>query len=200
MSKQFLIFGDIETGGLNGRLDNGRLGMEYYPIFEIAIIVTDTDLNQVGDALRVVVYQDDIDIAMSHEWALKTHTESGLLREVQASGTTLKDAEQVILDYLEGLGVAKYNRKNHSGGIFVGNSIMFDRSFIMCQMPELHDYMHYRQLDISALALAARFWNPEVEQEVREAKQYAHEALADIKESIDELRIYKRVMFPNSEV
>jgi oligoribonuclease len=194
MNSSYFIFGDIETGGLNGRLDNGVLGMEYYPILELAFILTDKDLNQVGDPLRLVVHQDDESIDRCHAWALDTHTKSGLLDEVRASTLSLVDAEQMVIDWLNVLGVAKYDGKTKQGVVFAGNSIMFDRSYIMCQMPMLHAFMHYRQLDISAIALAARAWNPELELKAVSAKLYAHEALADIRESIEELRVYKQVL------
>ncbi|MCU8000176.1 oligoribonuclease [Shewanella sp. SM95] len=192
---QFFLFGDLETGGLNGRLDNGMLGMEYYPIFEAAFIVTDSELNQVGEALHIVIHQDDESIARSHEWALDVHTKSGLLDAVRASSVSLAQAEQMVIEHLKALGIPKHDRKAKTGVVFAGNSIMFDRSFIMCQMPELHEYMHYRQLDISALGLAARAWAPEVERKAVEAKQYQHEALADIRESIAELKYYRNELF-----
>ncbi|MCL1088056.1 oligoribonuclease [Shewanella profunda] len=192
---QFFLFGDLETGGLNGRLDNGQLGMEYYPIFEVAFIVTDSELNQVGEALHIVIHQDDESIARSHEWAIDVHTKSGLLAAVRASLVSLSQAEQMVIEHLKALGIPKHDRKSKTGVVFAGNSIMFDRSFIMCQMSELHEYMHYRQLDISALGLAARAWAPEVERNAIKAKLYQHEALADIRESIAELKYYRDKLF-----
>jgi len=191
---KYFLHGDLETGGLNGRLENGKLGMEHYPIFELAFIVTDFELNQVGEPLRLVVHHNVNSIKKSHPWAIKTHTESGLLAEVEASSLTLEQAEQQVIDYLEALGIEPYNREDKTGAVFSGNSIMFDRSYIMCQMPKLHEYLHYRQLDISALALAARAFNPDLEKFITSKKQYKHEALADIRESIEELKAY-RVLF-----
>tara|TARA_R110001583_G_scaffold58417_5_gene174255 strand:+ start:3053 stop:3733 length:681 start_codon:yes stop_codon:yes gene_type:complete len=193
MVERFL-FGDIETGGLNGRLDNGALGMEYYPILELAFILTDKDLNQIGDPLRIAVHHSDESIATCSQWALDTHTASGLIDDVRASTVSLEQAELMVIDWLKGLGVAKYDGKTKQGVVFAGNSIMFDRSYIMCQMPMLHDFMHYRQLDVSAIALAASAFNPELERKAVSAKLYAHEALADIRESIEELRVYKQVL------
>ena len=192
-NKNPLAFGDIETGGLNGRLENGALGMEYYPIFELAFIVTDSELNQLGAPIRLVIHHSNEDIAKSHSWALETHENSGLLDEVRASNITLANAEQLIIDHLKSLDIAAYNRKEKTGAIFAGNSIMFDRSYLMCQMPKLHEYFHYRQLDVSALALAVRLWRPELESEIN--KQYKHEALADIQETIDELKVYRGALF-----
>ncbi|AGG58072.1 oligoribonuclease [Vibrio phage douglas 12A4] len=184
-----IAFGDLETGGLNGRLENGALGMEYYPIMEAAFIVTDGNLNPIGEPLRIVIHHDEETISKCSEWALNCHKESGLLDEVRASTISLEQAEVMIIDYFKSLGVEKYDRKTKEGAIFAGNSIMFDRSYIMCQMPTLNDYMHYRQIDISAIAMAARFWNPDLEKSVK--KEYKHEALSDIQESIEELKVYK---------
>lgn len=192
---QYFAHGDIEAGGLDGRIENGKLGMEYYPIFEIAFIITDTDLNQVGEPLRLVIHQSDEMIARSHEWALKTHTESGLLNEVRASKITLEQAESIIIVHLKSLGIEKYNVKKRTGAVFSGNSIKYDRNFFTCQMPVLNDYFHYRQLDISVLALAARAFMPELEKDVTARKEYKHEALADIQESIAELKAYRSALF-----
>lgn len=192
MNNNFLVWGDLETGGLNGRLDNGDIGMQYYPIFELAIIVTDTNLVEIGKPLRIAIYQDSDAIKRSSEWAVATHTDSGLLKEVQESTFNLAEAEQAVIQYLKILGVEKYNRETKEGGVFAGNSIMFDRTFIMCQMPTLHEYLHYRQIDISALALAFRYWLPSAEKLV--TKQYSHEALADIRESIAEAQVYKKLI------
>jgi oligoribonuclease len=194
-NKAYFLFGDIETGGLNGRLDNGQLGMEHYPIFELAFVVTDKELNQVGSALRLVVHHDESAIKLSHQWAIDTHTKSGLLDEVRGSAWSLAQAEQQILEHLQGMGIEPYDRKTKTGVIFAGNSIIFDRSYIMCQMPALHQFMHYRQLDISAIALAAIAWAPELEKKAVGAKLYQHEALADIRESIAELKCYKEALF-----
>lgn len=192
---KYFLFGDLETGGLNGRLENGALGMEYYPIFELAFIVTNSDLEQVGEPLRMVINHTDEDIAKSHEWALKTHTESGLIEDVKFSAFSLKQAEIQVIDHLKSLGINAYDRKEKTGAVFAGNSIMFDRSYMMCQMPELHEYLHYRQLDISALAMAARAFKPELEKEITSKKEYKHEALADIRESIAELKMYRSALF-----
>lgn len=193
MNKMYLAWIDLETGGLNGRLDNGQLGMEFYPIFEVALIVTDEKLNHVGNPLRLVIHQEESRISESHEWAINTHTKSGLLDEVRSSTLTLADAESRIIDHLKALGIESYNRKEKRGAIMAGNSIMFDRSYIMCQMIRLHDYLCYRQLDVSALNLAVRLFRPEIESLVK--KEYKHEALADVQESIDELKAYRDALF-----
>ena len=189
----YLVFLDLETGGLNGRLDNGKLGMEFYPILEAALIVTDRKLQQVGEPLRLAIHHSEERIADCSQWALDTHEKSGLLADVRNSTLTLANAEQAIIEHLKSLGINKYNRKEHSGGILAGNSIMFDRSFIMAQMPEFNDYLHYRQLDVSALNLTVRLFKPEIENKV--VKEYKHEAFADIQETINEFKVYVDALF-----
>lgn len=188
-----LLFLDYETGGLNGRLDNGKLGMDYYPIFEVALIVTDTQLNAIGEPLRLVVHQDEQAIELSSEWALDTHQKSGLLDEVRDSTLTLVQAEQVVIEHLKSLGIEKYDRKAKIGAILAGSSVTFDRTYMICQMPELAEYLHYRQLDVSAFNLAVRMFKPEIESFV--TKKYLHKALDDIQETIDELKVYKEHLF-----
>ena len=192
MSNLSLVWIDLETGGLNGRLPNQELGMDYYPILEIALIVTDENLVEMGEPLRIAIHQPESEIEHCHEWALKTHTESGLLDEVRLSSINLVQAQNMVLDHLQWLGIDSYDREAKTGGILCGSSIMFDRSFIMCQMPELNDYLHYRQLDVSALNLAMQMFNPELAVAGTEFKKYSHEALADIRESIAELRLYQK--------
>lgn len=184
---------DLETGGLNGRLDNGKLGMEHYPIFEVAMIVTDADLNQVGLPLHIIIHQTEDRIAECSEWAIDTHTKSGLLDQVRESTISLEQAEAIIIDRLKSFGINEYNRKEKTGALLAGNSIMFDRSYIMCQMPTLNDYLHYRQLDVSAFNLAVHMLQPEIEERV--VKECKHEALADIHESIEEYRVYVDALF-----
>ncbi len=195
LSRTVFLHGDLETGGLDGLLSCGNLGAAYYPIFEIAVIVTNNDLKQLGEPLRIVIHQSETEIAKSHEWAIKQHTKSGLLDEVRASKISLEQAEQMVINHLKDLGINKYDRKKRTGAIFSGNSIKFDRNFMNNQMPNLDEYLHYRQLDISVLALAARAFYPELEKSISSKKKYTHLALDDIRESIAELKAYKRVLF-----
>lgn len=184
----FFAWLDFETGGLNGRLDNGHLGMDYYPIFEVALIVTDSQLNQVGEALRLVINHSEERIQQSSEWAICAHTKSGLLDEVRSSKLSLKDVEHAIISHLQTLGIDSYDRKAKKGAVLAGSSIGFDRSYMMCQMPELNDYLHYRQMDVSSFNLAVRAFKPSLEDKF--TKQYKHEALSDIQETIDEFKVY----------
>ena len=193
----YLVWLDFETGGLNGRLPNEKLGMEFYPILEVALIVTDSKLNQVGESLRLVIHHSEARLAECSEWALDTHNKSGLIDEVRSSKLSLNDAEHAIISHLQTLGINSYDRKKKAGAILAGSSIMFDRTFMMCQMPELNDYIHYRQLDVSAFNLAVRMFKPEIEERVN--KEYKHEALADIQETIDEFKVYSEDLFEYSK-
>ncbi|EIY4766817.1 oligoribonuclease [Vibrio cholerae] len=197
MTENQLIWTDLETGGLNGRRSNGTLGMETLPIFEIAIIPTDAELNELAPPLRLVIHHSEKVIAQCEEKALEMHTQSGLLEEVRASRITLAEAEQRIIAYFEAHGISPYHRESKTGPIMAGNSIMFDRSFILCQMPKLHDYLHYRQLDISAYNLGCRLHAPYLAEKAAGAKQYKHEAIADIRESIVEWQLYRKALFTN---
>lgn len=191
---------DIETGGLNGLLENNQIGAMYYPIFEVALKVTDKDLNEICDPLCMTIYQDEDDIAKCSEWALKTHAESGLLNRVRNDGVELVDAEAMILEHLSSNGVNPYNVKAKSGGVLAGNGIHYDRSFIMCQMPRLNSYLYYRQNDVSSVNMSMMAWNPDLYEEVKQAKEYKHEAMADINESIDEAHVYKQFIEGRSNV
>ena len=110
-----LAWGDLETGGLNGRQPDGSLGMESLPIFEIAIIVTNLALDIIGEPLHIIIHHDEASIERCHPEALAMHQKSGLLDEVRASRITLAEAEQHIMHYLDSLGIKKYDRKARTG-------------------------------------------------------------------------------------
>ncbi|WP_143872533.1 oligoribonuclease [Catenovulum sediminis] len=188
---QFILWLDLETGGLDGRLDNGKLGMEFYPILEIACVLTDTNLNPVS-AIRIPLFQPESELNKLSNWAVQTHHESGLLAECMQSDITLDKAERIVLNWLASNGCDAYDRAAKTGAVLAGNSIGFDRNFIRCQMPKLHSYLHYRMLDVSAVALMCRFSRPELEALAVEHKTYKHEALSDIFESIKEYFVYSR--------
>jgi len=190
-----LVWIDTETGGLTGPVEAdgvNQLGQEYYPLLEIAVIVTDLELNVVGIPLRQVIFQSKAMRQRCHSKALEMHEKSGLMKEVEESGASLLTAQRRILDHLESLGVQPYNRKEKTGAVMAGNSIGFDKQFIDCQMPELAAFLHYRLFDVSALALGFRLWNPSIANEVQ--KEYLHTALDDICESISEAKTYRQFM------
>lgn len=194
MNSNHIAWLDLETGGLDGMQSNGIVGCIQYPILEIALIVTDSDLNLRDEAgIRVVIHHSETVLANMDSWALEHHQKSGLLDEVRASTIDIAQAEQMVIEYLKQNGATAYNRKTKSGTLMAGNSIKFDRNYLNCQMPELDSFFHYRQIDISSVALLCRLWKPEIEREVK--KNYHHLAFQDIKESIEEARLYRRLVF-----
>jgi oligoribonuclease len=160
-----LIWIDLEMTGLKPDTDS---------IIEIATIVTDKELNVLSEGPRM----DD--------WNQRQHGSSGLLMRVRASRIGLAEAESRTVEFLSAL-VAP------GASPMCGNSICQDRRFLARQMPQLEKFFHYRNLDVSTLKELARRWAPEVAG--GHAKQSSHLALADIRESIDELRYYRRRLF-----
>lgn len=152
-------------------------------ILEIATIVTDGQLNVLEEGPVLAVHQNDDVLDAMNEWCVNTHGASGLTARVRASTINETQAEQMTLDFL---------RKHVDQGIspMCGNSIGQDRRFLWRYMPELNDYFHYRNIDVSTLKELARRWQPELLD--RFAKKGTHLALEDIRESIDELRFYRQ--------
>ena len=168
-----LIWIDLEMTGL--KPDSDR-------IIEVALVVTDGQLNTVAEAPVWVVHQTDAMLAGMDSWNQGTHGRSGLIDKVKAS--TLDEAviEAAALAFLREHVPAKMSP-------MCGNSICQDRRFLARSMPALEDYFHYRNLDVSTLKELARRWKPELMKGV--PKEGKHEALADVYESIAELKYYR---------
>ena len=189
-----LAFLDLETGGLDGMQPDGRIGAASFPILEIAMHVTDSELNILDDeGLRLVIHVAEEEITRMDAWAIEQHTKSGLLDEVRRSTITLRDAEELCIEHMRKHGAEKYNRKTKTGTIMAGNSIRFDRNYLNAQMPLLDSYFHYRQIDVSSIDLLNRIWRPEISARVH--KEYKHLALSDIRETINEIRLYKETLW-----
>lgn len=189
-----LAFLDLETGGLDGMQPDGRIGAASFPILEIAMHVTDSELNILDDeGLRLVIHVAEEEITRMDAWAIEQHTKSGLLDEVRRSTITLRDAEALCIEHMRKHGAEKYNRKTKTGTIMAGNSIRFDRNYLNAQMPLLDSYFHYRQIDVSSIDLLNRIWRPEISARVH--KEYKHLALSDIRETINEIRLYKETLW-----
>ncbi|TYQ09556.1 UNVERIFIED_ORG: oligoribonuclease [Gordonia westfalica J30] len=170
---------DCEMTGL--RLESDKL-------IEIAALVTDGDLNILGDGVDVVIHADDEALASMPDVVTKMHADSGLTEEVRASTVTLAEAEKMVLDYIR-------KHVTTPGAVpLAGNSIATDRGFIARDMPELDAYLHYRMVDVSSIKELARRWFPKV-YFGQPDKGLAHRALADIRESIRELRYYRAAAF-----
>ncbi|WP_068280164.1 oligoribonuclease [Aldersonia kunmingensis] len=174
-----LVWIDCEMTGL--RLDTDKL-------IEVAALVTDGDLNILGDGVDIVIHADDAALAAMPDVVAEMHAKSGLTEEVRQSTVTLEEAQERVLAYI----------KQHvpvAGTVpLAGNSIATDRGFIARDMTELDAYLHYRMIDVSSIKELCRRWYPRIYFGQPE-KGLAHRALADIKESIRELRYYRRTAF-----
>ncbi len=170
---------DCEMTGL--RLDTDKL-------IEVAALVTDSDLNVLGDGVDIVIHAADADLEAMPAVVAEMHRKSGLTEEVRASTVTLAEAEQQILTYIR-------QYVPLAGSVpLAGNSIATDRGFIARDMPALDTYLHYRMIDVSSIKELCRRWFPRIYFGQPE-KGLAHRALADIKESIRELEYYRRTAF-----
>lgn len=174
-----LVWIDCEMTGLDLRSDR---------LIEIAALVTDAELNVLGEGIDVVIHTDDEALNGMVDVVARMHSRSGLIDEVRASTIDVATAETMVLDYI----------RSHVGGAktapLAGNSIATDRGFIARDMPTLDDYLHYRMIDVSSVKELCRRWYPKIYYGQPE-KGLAHRALADIQESIRELRYYRRTAF-----
>lgn len=166
-------------------------------LIEIAALVTDADLNILGDGVDVVIHADDDVLAGMPEVVRDMHAASGLTEEVRRSTVTLEQAEQQVLDYIRA-----YVPEPKTAPL-AGNSIATDRGYIARDMAKLDAHLHYRMVDVSSVKELVRRWYPRIYY-AKPEKGLAHRALADIKESISELSYYRRTAFvghpgPSSE-
>jgi oligoribonuclease len=174
-----LVWIDCEMTGLDLKSDR---------LIEIAALVTDSDLNVLGEGVDVVIHTDDAALDGMADVVMKMHTRSGLIDEVRTSTVTLAEAEQMVLDYIRShIGQAKT-------APLAGNSIATDRGFIARDMPRLDDFLHYRMIDVSSIKELCRRWYPRI-YFGQPDKGLAHRALADIHESIRELKYYRGTAF-----
>ncbi|WP_199178004.1 oligoribonuclease [Mycobacterium hubeiense] len=174
-----LVWIDCEMTGLDLRSDR---------LIEIAVLVTDADLNILGEGIDVVIHADEDALSNMIDVVAQMHTRSGLIDEVRASTVDVAEAEQLVLDYI------RTHVKQAKTAPLAGNSIATDRGFIARDMPVLDDYLHYRMIDVSSIKELCRRWYPRIYFGQPE-KGLAHRALADIHESIRELKYYRRTAF-----
>lgn len=168
------------------------LDPQKHVIVEIAALVTDAELNILGDGVDVVVHASEIDLAQMDDVVTEMHNSSGLTEEIRESAVDVNEAERIVLDYI------REWVPNARQAPLAGNSIASDRGFIRRYMPELEDFLHYRMIDVSSLKELARRWYPRVYFGQPE-KGMSHRALADIRESIRELEFYRRAMMVPGE-
>jgi len=168
-----LIWLDMEMSGLLPDTDR---------ILELAAVVTDAELNVLAESPVLVIHQSDAVLDGMDAWNKGTHGRSGLIDKVKASKLTEAEASAQMIAFLK-----QYVPAGKSP--MCGNSICQDRRFMARYMPELESYFHYRNLDVSVFKELARRWKPEIYSGFKKASR--HEALADIYESIDELKYYR---------
>jgi oligoribonuclease len=174
-----LVWIDCEMTGLDLQRD---------ALIEIAVLVTDGDLNVLGRGVDVVIHADESALAGMPEVVHEMHAHSGLTEAVRASTVTLAQAEELALSY-----VREHVPEPRTAPL-AGNSIATDRGFLARDMPELDNHLHYRMVDVSSIKELCRRWFPRVFY-AKPEKGLAHRALADIEESIRELQYYRRTLF-----
>ena len=174
---------DMEMTGLNPDADR---------IIEVAMIITDADLNVVAQSEVYVVHQSDEVLNGMDAWNTATHGRTGLTQRVRDSRLTEAEVEEKLLDF-----ISTWIPERTSP--MCGNTIHQDRRFMVRYMPKLEAYFHYRNLDVSTLKELARRWHPAVAKGV--VKRGSHQALDDILESIEEMRYYREhfLKLPNEE-
>jgi len=165
-------------------------------LVEVAALVTDYELNILGDGVDVIVKPPATALDQMNELVTRMHTDSGLLNELN-DGVTLREAEEQVLDYV------RQFAPEAGKAALAGNSVGTDRAFLARDMPELEQWLHYRIVDVSSIKELTRRWYPRA-YFAAPAKAGNHRALADILESIDELRYYRKAVFvpppgPDSE-
>lgn len=173
---EYLIWMDLEMTGLNPDHD---------AILEIATIITDSQLTIIEEGPVLAIHQDEGRLAAMDDWNQKHHSQSGLLDRVRASPINEKMAEEMTLAFIQ-----RYIPPQSSP--LCGNSICQDRRFLFRWMPTLESYLYYRNLDVSTLKELVRRWSPAIPPL---KKKNSHEALADIRESIEELKHYKKYLW-----
>ncbi|WP_448061273.1 oligoribonuclease [Cellulomonas hominis] len=176
-SNDRIVWIDCEMTGLDLKAD---------ALIEVAAVVTDSELNVLGEGVDVIIAPEQADLDQMNDFVRAMHTSSGLLDEL-AAGTTMAQAQETVLDYIR-TWVPEPGKAP-----LAGNSVGTDKTFLDRDMPDLVGYLHYRVIDVSSIKELARRWYPRV-YFASPAKNGGHRALADILESIDELRYYRAAL------
>jgi oligoribonuclease len=177
-----LIWIDCEMTGLS---------LETDALVEIAVLVTDSELNVIGEGVDVVIHATQGQLDSMNDFVRAMHTSSGLITEIP-EGISMADAQAKIIAYLESAGTEAGKSP------LAGNSVSVDRGFIARDMPGLNEYLHYRTIDVSSIKELARRWYPKI-YFAAPAKTGNHRALGDIQDSIAELAYYRQAVFIDSD-
>ena len=176
-SNDHLIWLDLEMTGLDPSTDR---------IIEIATVITDKQLSIIAEGPNLAIHQTDEVLSGMDEWNQTHHGNSGLLERVKDSDITEEDATKLTLEFLR-------SHIDPKQSPMCGNSICQDRRFLANYMPELENYFHYRNLDVTSVKIIGNAWMPRI---IEAYKKYPnHTALADVYDSINELRFYKEKLF-----
>lgn len=173
-----LVWIDLEMTGL----DPSR-----HKIVEIAVLITDSELNLIDDGIDLVIHASDTDLAAMDDYVRKMHTRSGLLEQIAVSTLTIEVASKLVMRYIR-----ERVTKPRTAPV-CGNSIGMDRRFMAAYLLEIDEYLHYRSIDVSSFKELCRRWYPD-EFRGRPGKSESHRALDDIKESIAELVYYRETI------
>jgi len=177
-----IVWIDCEMTGLDLDVDE---------LVEVAVVITDSELNPVDEGIDVLVRPSDAAVEQMGDFVRQMHTASGLIEEWK-NGLTLEEAREQVLAYIR-----KHVPEAHKAPLG-GNSVGTDKAFLEKYMPDVVGHLHYRLIDVSSLKELAKRWYPRTFFHSPE-KHGGHRALADILESIDELRYYRRLLFPSDE-
>ncbi len=176
-AKDQLVWIDMEMSGLNPDTD---------VVLEIAVVLTNADLEIVAEGPDLIVHQSPDLFAKMDSWNQEHHTKSGLWDSVLASNTSLLEAEDAVMKFLE-------ERIEAKSSPICGNSIAQDRLFLRKYMPRVHEYLHYRMIDVSSIKELTKRWYTNAPPPPH--KVGSHRALDDIRESIEELKFYRETYF-----
>ncbi|KAI0732557.1 ribonuclease H-like domain-containing protein [Fomitopsis betulina] len=177
-----LVWIDCEMTGLDVQTDK---------ILEIAVLITNGNLDLVDEGIEFVVRADKAVLDNMGEWCRKQHSLSGLTQECLESSHTTEEVEQKVLEYIK-----KWIPRQRAG-VLAGNSVHADRAFLVQEMPKIIDHLHYRIVDVSSIKELCRRWYPtlEVPKDLYEKEFSSHRALSDIRGSIRELKWYRDNLF-----
>ncbi|XP_011686139.1 PREDICTED: probable oligoribonuclease [Wasmannia auropunctata] len=177
-NEKHIVWLDMEMTGLE---------VETCRILEVACFVTDEQLELASDCLNIVIHQSDEVLKSMNDWCKLQHRKTGLIDECRLSTTTLEEAQQRTLNFLE-------NHVPRGACPLAGNTVYMDRLFLKKYMPLVDNYLHYRIIDISTIKALARRWHPDISKAAPK-KQHSHRAVHDIKDSLNELRYYRKNLF-----
>lgn len=179
-TQQNLLWLDMEMSGLNPQQDT---------ILEVATIVTNNNLEPIDQGFSVIINHPEKILKKMDEWNIKTHSGTGLYEKVLKSKISITEAEKMLLSY------AKKHLQDKSSPL-CGNTIWQDRMFLIKHMVKFNEFMHYRNIDVSTIKELAFKWYPDLAPFVKKGQ---HSAMADIKESLAELKYYRHQIFINSQ-